>query len=117
MEQVRRTPREPATAPTMEKNAMKTKDGIRPVTEAVYLALLLDVWPSPAGVQDFGLATADHLGALQWAVKADGVTKEQLDQALGKGPALQALISPNNPYRGVVFRTAWDDLLKQPENI
>ncbi len=94
---------------------MKTTEGIRPVTEAVYQALLLDVWPSPAGVQDFGLATADHLGALQWAVKEDGVTREQLDEALGNGPALQALISPTNPYRNVVFRTAWDDLLAEPE--
>src|SRR4051812_34717513 len=94
---------------------MNTKDQIRPLTRALYEALLLDVWPSPATCMDFGITSEAHLGALQWAVKEDGVTMEQLDAALGKGPALQALISPTNPYRNVAFRTAWDDMNVEPE--
>src|SRR3954449_11285767 len=78
---------------------------VRPVTRDVYNALMGDEWPSQAGVIDFGIHSRRHFGALQWAVKCDGVTMEQLDRALGNGKALDRLISPRNPYRGVHFET------------
>ena len=46
---------------------------------------------------------------------ADGVTAEQLDEAMGRGEKLQTLISPRNPYRYVTFRTDWDELREMGE--
>ena len=84
---------------------------VRELTESVYNCLILDVWPSPAGIKDFGLESTEHYGALQNAVKHDGVTVEQLDDACGCGSALTALIAAGNPYHGVTFTTVWDTLL------
>src|SRR3954469_5526105 len=78
---------------------------VRPVTQNVYECLLLDVWPNPPGKIDFGIESEDHYGALQHAVCVDDVTPEALDQALGNGAALTALIRPDNPYHGVEFKT------------
>jgi len=94
---------------------MTTGSKIRPVTEALCRALALDTWPSNAACIDFGIRTEQHLGALQYALVNGEVSPEQLDEALGKGESLQALISPRNPYRNVAFRTAWDDLDVEPE--
>jgi hypothetical protein len=88
---------------------------LRELTRELYKALRLDEWPSHAACLDFGIESATHLGALQYAVINDGVTIEELDRALGNGRALQALIGPKNPYRHVVFRTDWDDMPEEPE--
>ena len=87
---------------------------IRPLTMEVYRALRLDRWPTPAGIVDFGLTSDRHYEALRWAVTREGVAPEQLDAALGKSAELQALISPANPHRDVVFRTLYDDLTPEP---
>ena len=91
---------------------MKTEQqtSIRPLTQQLILALELDVWPSAVTCMDFGIECPEHLGALQYAVKFDGVTEEELDKALGDGRALERLISPSNPYHGVTFQTVWDFL-------
>lgn len=47
---------------------------IRPLTRLRYECLRLDEWPSPATCLDFGIETEKHLGALQWAVSAEGVS-------------------------------------------
>ena len=95
---------------------MKTKQPeVRRMARDLYTALVLDVWPSPGTCMDFGIASEAHLGALQYAVMQDGVTQEQLDAALGKGAEIQKLISPENPYRDVTFRTAYDDMPEEPE--
>ncbi|MFO0890973.1 MAG: hypothetical protein U0790_17750 [Isosphaeraceae bacterium] len=90
---------------------------IRKLTEDLIEALRADEWPSKAACADFGITTADHLGALQFAVISDGVTAEELDRALGKGTEIQKLIGPKNPYRRVTFVTEWDDLQEEPEDI
>lgn len=92
---------------TREKKEEREISG---VTRAVFMALLLDVWPNAAGIVDFGLKTDTHYGALQFAVKVHEVSIEELEAAQGNGPALTALIRKGNPYWGVQFRTAWDDL-------
>lgn len=81
---------------------------VRPLTNHVFECLMLDMWPRPAGKVDFGLDSTEHLGALQHAVKHDGVTPEMLDEALGNGKKLTALIQDDNPYHGVVFETSYD---------
>src|SRR5437764_6298770 len=90
-----------------------TKDPppVREVTKRVYDCLLADDWPSAAGVLDFGLKTAEHFGALRHAVRCHGVTLEELDDALGDGPAITALVRVGNPYAGVAFETPWDDIM------
>ena len=93
---------------------MKTQQ-IRSVTRDLIEALRRDEWPSEAACLDFGIRSDLHLGALQYAVINDGVTAEQLDAALGKGPELQKLIGPKNPYRNVTFTTDWDDMPEEPE--
>jgi hypothetical protein len=93
-----------------DSQSKKTHAAVRPGTENVFLSLILDVWPSPAGVVDFGLDSDRHYAALQYAVREDGVTREELDRALGDGEAITALIRPGNPYLGVTFQTAWDGL-------
>jgi hypothetical protein len=84
---------------------------VREVSRTAYNAILMDEWPSPAGVLDFGIASADHLGALQYEIRTGRVTLEQLDDALGWGPALTNLIGDDNPYRGVQFTTQWDSVM------
>jgi hypothetical protein len=88
----------------------------RTVPRDVHQTMILDEWPSEAGVVDFGLASQDHYAALQYAVRYDDVTVEQLDEALGSGRRIQALISERNPYRHVVFRTDWDDMPEEPDS-
>ena len=92
-------------------------EDVRPVTREVYEALILDIWPSPAGIVDFGLESPAHLGALQHAIRYDDVTIEQLDAALGNGEALQALVSKTNPYRNARFRTKWDEIAELEEMV
>ena len=83
---------------------------IRPLTEGLIEALILDTWPSAATRMDFGIESTEHLGALQYAYREDGITPEQFDAALGKGAELQKLISETNPYRFAKFHTVWDHL-------
>jgi hypothetical protein len=100
----------------MEDNdsAQKTST-VRDNTRDLYRSLRFDEWPSPATIVDFGIESTAHLGALQYAVIHDAVTLEDLDRALGNGPAIQALISERNPYRNVTFRTDWDNLPEDPD--
>ena len=90
----------------------ETSQVVREMTKNLVLALELDMWPSPAACVDFGIKTDLHLGALQFAVRQDGVSAERLDAALGSGPEIQKLISDQNPYRFVTFETPWDHLMK-----
>jgi hypothetical protein len=95
---------------TIRKNIASKHPHVRQMTADVYGSLLLDVWPSGPGVVDFGIDSTGHLGALQYAVRDQGVTPEQLDEALGNGSALTALIQPPTPYHGVKFETVWDKI-------
>ena len=90
----------------------ETRQEVREMTQNLILALELDIWPSPATCVDFGIKTDCHLGALQFAVREDGISAERLDAALGSGPEIQKLISDRNPYRFVTFETDWDHLMR-----
>ncbi len=80
----------------------------RPLTQHCFDSLMMDEYPRPAAIVDFGLDTPNHLGALQHAIRS-GATVEELDAALGDGEKLTALVErfPNNPYP-VKFKTAYD---------
>lgn len=85
---------------------------VRPVTANLVESILLDCWPRPAAVVDFGLVSQAHYEALYYPTRAGEITAEALDAALGDGPALTALVNvaPSNPHRGIVFRTAYDGM-------
>ena len=89
---------------------------IRPLTQQLIECCQLDVWPGRATVIDFGLDTSSHLGALQYAIREELVTPQELDAAMGKGEKLTEIAQRGeNPYRFVTFRTAWDDMPPEPE--
>lgn len=78
---------------------------LRPVTERVFKAMMMDVWPdSPAALVDFGLDTDAHYAALSRRVRSGAITAEQLDAACGNGPALTKLVDGE-----VTFTTSHDD--------
>ncbi len=81
---------------------------IRPVTQNAYDCLLLDIWPRPAAIVDFGLNSDDHYAALKYAVK-QGATIQELDAALGDGPKLTALVERYGSK--IQFKTAYDMML------
>jgi hypothetical protein len=99
------------------KNDRKSASGPRPpvrlVTQQLYHALVLDTWPSPAAVVDFGIESERHYAALQHAIIHLDVTVEELDDAACDGPALTALIGAESPYHGLTFTTPWDDFVRR----
>lgn len=76
-------------------------------------AMALDLIPSSATCEAFGIPDDDpteHFGALQWAWRRELVSGEELDAAIGNGPALTEIASRSagddpdslgfsNPYR------------------
>ncbi len=96
---------------TTHKPPPKQPYPVREVSRDAYAAILADEWPSAAGVTDFGIESPEHLGALQYELRTGRVTLEQFDDALGWGPALSNLIGEDNPYRGVTFKTGWNEVM------
>jgi len=98
---------------------MNTQRSVRPLTKALHDALVADVWPdSPAVIVDFGLESQEHYEALYYPVRAGEISLEALDQALGSGPKLTALVRSmkSNPHKEIVFRTDYDGLLEEEED-
>lgn len=88
---------------------------LRPLTEQLINAVLLDVWPGNAAIIDFGIDSSSHLGALQFAIKHGEVTPQELDAAMGNGAKLTEIAQRgDNPYRDVVFHTSWDKMRLEP---
>ena len=91
---------------------------VRPLTEQLITAVLLDIWPGNAAIIDFGIDSDRHLGALQFAVKFGEVTPQELDAAMGNGAKLTEIVQRGeNPYRDVVFKTSWDKLRIEQEDL
>jgi hypothetical protein len=90
--------------------------GVRPVTVRLICRLALDLPLTPAAINDFGVATDDHYRALRAvldAVEPGGLRQlgEDLDRAMGNGPALTKLVQTYAPeYKALRFETSWDDL-------
>jgi hypothetical protein len=108
---------------------------VRPVTMGLVERLLWDQPLTPAQTVDFGVDTENHYRALQLMVRdacsrlSDTEDEEaygfvildlrrvalQLDQALGNGEKLNALVKTYVPeYASMVhFHTTWDELLSR----
>ncbi|NTU83087.1 MAG: hypothetical protein HGA45_27580 [Chloroflexales bacterium] len=89
---------------------------VRPLTAQIFDALMLDIWPSHATCQDFGLTSGAHYTALQAAVKAGepGPTLVRLEQIIGRGPKLTAFVRETVPD-APKFTTPFDTLLDEGE--
>lgn len=82
----------------------------RPLVAALWQAVALDEWPSPACVVDFGIDSQKHYEALYIPIRRGEIKPKELDAALGSGPKLTALVARcrSNPHKGIVFKTAYD---------
>lgn len=91
--------------------AQYARKGVRSVAEDAYESIAMDMWPRMAAVVDFGIDSPQHLGSLQHAIRS-GVSKYELDMILGDGPEITKTCQQfeDNPYRDVVFVTAWDKM-------
>lgn len=85
---------------------------IRPVTQNVFDSLMMDIWPRPAAICDFGIDSDEHYAALQTAIR-EGATINELEEALGNGAKLTALVKKFGS--DVQFQTAYDIMLPEPE--
>src|SRR5262249_5908145 len=52
---------------------------VRPLTQQLIECCYLDIWPGNAAVVDFGIDSDRHLGALQFAIREELVTPQELD--------------------------------------
>jgi hypothetical protein len=92
-------------------------DRVRPVKRGLIEAIALDLPPTPAGANDFGIASQQHYEAIYYPLRNDEITFRQLDDAYGNGPKLTELANaaPSNPHKGIVFETPWDHILAEPK--
>lgn len=88
---------------------------VRPVTERMIQAVMLDIWPPASAICDFGLHTQQHYEAIYYPIREGEITPEQLDDALGNGPKLTALVARcgSNPHKDIVFETDYDFLTEE----
>jgi hypothetical protein len=83
---------------------------VRQTTADLIHSVLLDVWPRPGAIVDFGLDSQEHYQALYYPIREHEILPAQLDAALGNGEALTSLVrnARSNPHRDVEFSTSWD---------
>jgi len=85
---------------------------IRPLTKNLIEEIMMDLMPSSnAAVCDFGIKSQKHYEALHGPIRAGEITPEQLDAALGDGPALTNLVQgcESNRHKDIVFVTPYDN--------
>jgi hypothetical protein len=73
------------------------------VTQYLMESAYLDIWPTLAACVDFGISNQEIYNAYYKKIRREEVTAEQLDEALGNGPKLTALI-------GITITTAYDGM-------
>jgi hypothetical protein len=85
---------------------------VRPVTRDLIQAVFLDVSPSNAALVDFGIESQRHFEALYRPIREGEITPKELDEAVGNGAKLTALVreAKSNPDKSIVFHTSWDML-------
>jgi hypothetical protein len=89
---------------------------MKPNTHQLVDCIMLDIMPGLAAMVDFGMDSGTEVfGALQWALKHEQCTPEELDQALGDGPMLTEIVNRgSNPY-ACTIKTSWDDMSPEEE--
>lgn len=98
----------------MDDIATEIPERLRQTTREVILRLLFDLPLTPAQADDFGIKTPDHYRALKSAI--DAATEEmtlaefsiKLDEVLGSGKAITALVGRYAPEHAIEYQTVWD---------
>jgi hypothetical protein len=90
---------------------------LRPSTRNLMFSIAQDVWPNETTRADFGIATQAHYEAVYYPVRHGEISAIQLDDALGSGEKLTALVNSasRNPHQGIQFSTMWDYTPRGPE--
>ena len=90
---------------------------VREMVKKTHNALMLDLGIGAAAVVDFGLgySGSQNHSALQKAVRA-GATVEELDEALGNGPKLTALVKKYTDI-DMPFSTPYDSMRETYQEI
>jgi hypothetical protein len=76
---------------------------IRPITKRLIHAIALDMIPDAVVCCDFGInlyRPNPRYAALQWAYRHECCNDEELDKALGNGPALTEIVHRKSPLNG-----------------
>lgn len=83
---------------------------MHPVTRSLVRAIQENVWPGTAATEAFGLKTVAHAEALYAVVLSGKVTTEELDEALGDGPAITRLVSraAGSSHPPIEYATGWE---------
>jgi hypothetical protein len=101
----------------LEKEKKETL--VQEMTKNFVQDLMMDEPPrSIATSVDFGIPETlnPQYGALQWGLKREMFTAQELDDACCSGPKLTELVSRgNNPYK-CEFHTTWDDMPDEDED-
>jgi hypothetical protein len=89
---------------------------VRQTTRALIESVLLDIWPHNAAIVDFGLDSQKHYEALYYPIREHQIMPKELDEALGDGEKLTALVqaAASNPHKDVHFHTSWDGIFGRP---
>ena len=88
-------------------------------TKELIKGIFMDLFPSFATQMDFGIQPSENptavFGALQTGLKREYFTDQELNSALGNGPALTELVHRGrNPYgNNLTITTTWDDMLEE----
>lgn len=84
---------------------------MKPVANRFIDDLMADVMPSAAAMVDFGLNNGDQFPlyeAYQKGIRSGEITFAELNEALGDGPKLTALVQRINPE--LTVKTDYDDM-------
>jgi hypothetical protein len=86
---------------------------VRQTTRNLIESVMMDVWPRNAAIIDFGLDSQQHYEALYYPIREMEIMPKALDEALGHGEKLTALVreSEGNPHKDIEFSTSWDAIL------
>jgi len=97
---------------------------MNPTTKTLIDGIYMDIIPSQGACMDFGIVNSINndpvsvFGALQWGLKREMFTNNELDEALGNGVALTELVNRGaNPYgTKMVIITMWDNMTTPEED-
>lgn len=86
--------------------------------QALFDAMIMDMHPSNATEDDFGLNVGSSkeqqqkYEALYYPIRSEEITLQDLIKVLGNGKAITKLVRrcPSNPHKNIVFTTIWDDM-------
>jgi hypothetical protein len=95
-----------------ENRFWKELKEVRQTTRDLIDSVMMDVWPRNGAVIDFGIDSQEHYEALYYPIREHQIMPKELDEALGHGEKLTALIkaASAHSHKDVQFSTSWDGI-------